>query len=371
MLVALALGTGLGLLFSGSNRQPAIGEKAVLADGRELTLCAVTFGCEHTAVCGRPVARFLARLPDKWVYRWRRIAALPTGTETGRAVFTASHLGLWFVRPGSSIAIADPGFLRWKITSGNGAEHGGAIGSVGSSSMASLFSVFIDSYPRRLSQFTVQLVQSIEGKRGEPETKVVGRFLIRNPSRSRAPLWTAEPLPVHRKGVGVACTVFSVVPNDGHGTTNRVLPLPVKRYCSTTYHFGGHGGGASVTSPPYAFRDDARCALATFEFSGTDAVGAQWEVQQFRLTDPAGNTSFADSIEWQTTEKGHHILTCRTIPLWPDDPAWRIQLDLVRLEAGTNRGFQRRLDFFVKSGWSKAGIATVRLAVPNPTQNYE
>jgi hypothetical protein len=133
--------------------QSDIGKKMVLADGRVVTLSAVTFGRVHTMQHGELGAQILAKVPVKWLLKWKRVWNLQTGLEKARATFTEPHVVLWFVRvppPAVSSAPAlwrapskvippakprdlktlpDVGMLRWKITSPDGSQHGGTLAS--------------------------------------------------------------------------------------------------------------------------------------------------------------------------------------------------------------------------------------------------
>lgn len=77
-------------------------------------------------------------------------------------------------------------------------------------------------------------------------------------------------------------------------------------------------------------RDTTRRAVATFTVRETAAPEATWDVRQFLLTDPGRNASYAWALESKPLETGGRRLKCWTIPLWPDDPGWFVQLDLVR-----------------------------------------
>ena len=89
----------------------------------------------------------------------------------------------------------------------------------------------------------------------------------------------------------------------------------------------GWGGGAGSS---FVFRNARRRVRATFTVSGPADNREGWEVRRFELTDPTGNVSYAASILWRMSASGERQLVCETLPLWPDDPAWRIRLDLVR-----------------------------------------
>ncbi len=156
-----------------THRQPAIGSKIVLQDGRELTLGAITFGTQHRADFGSGLTRLLQRLPGNSIPSWRWLERISGPTQTGTASFSEPHLVLWFIVPPSSQPPAKPtrsespspphpprlssraremGYsaLRWKVNGEGDAYQGGtACSSVGSGSGVGLFSIEIPCYPRR------------------------------------------------------------------------------------------------------------------------------------------------------------------------------------------------------------------------------
>ncbi len=348
-LLLFAVASAIGFLHAG-RRQTAAGKKILLANGNELTLYAVTFGCDHTVKHGALSARMLERVPGNWLPKWKWIRDHQTPTQIGHAVFSEPHLVLWFVSFPSSNSASDPtlarkfpsptpprvprhasthanNFLRWKIIAPDGSEHGGTLyHSVGKTSYPTLFPMFIDSYPRRLAEFTVQLFEPTASGAPGPDAVLIGEFRIRTPKPGRIPAWTPEPLPARKEDRGVECVLNSFTVSEDSSDLPAIPPLTVETYQHFVRHYGGYGGGSSGGNS-FRLRDDTRSAFATFDVL---EKGSQWEVRQFRLTDPTGNTSFATSVEWQLHEDGRRQLTCGTIPLWPDDPAWKIQLDLVR-----------------------------------------
>lgn len=368
----LAVGwTWDNLPFAGG--QPAVGKSVVLSDGRKLTLEGVTFGRDHRMERGKLAVRLIHELPPGWMPQSPWLNAMDSGTETGIARFSEPHMVLWFRVPPSSQSAASPvvpelrptgkpprvakalgptaatKFLRWRVLAPDGTGHGGTLNrSVGSGSMERLLPVAIDSYPRRQRRFIVQLFEPTDSGAVGEDAVMIGEFVVRNPNPSVSPEWQAETLPVRKESGGVTCVLDSFrVVEDAVEDSERETAAQIDRrerlirpdslavrFCQSLVTFrGNHGSMVASGGGSFAFRDGTRQAIASFTVHDVENPRREWEVRQMLLVDPARNASYPRFWQWGPAQDGTRSLVCRTIPLWSDDAAWKLQLSLVDLGA--------------------------------------
>jgi hypothetical protein len=372
VLGGLTVVAGLLLLLPRHADAPE-GEVAYLADGRKLVFQGATFGKEHTNHLSRTRSRLLdllGRLPPKLLVHRKLLPNLNAHTYARdyRITLSEPKLVLWFTTPPgdqsypappprASPPLATPPqaprsgqpvhpfFLRWKIVSPDGTAHGGTcFHGVPGSSFDGLYPICIDSYPRRLSEFTVQLFQPCSPDTNGVDAVWIGDFHVRNPHPSRESVWTAEPLLARRESGGVTCVLdrFHYPPTPPETTgggrpgtqalTTTLLGLMQPEVCTFTDRLNilGGAGWNSMHGLVYPLRDDHQRTVASFTIEDSNPERGTWELRLFALSDPTGNLSYPCSVAWEQLGPGLQRLTCSTLPLWADDPAWKIRLQLTR-----------------------------------------
>lgn len=347
------------------------GEVAYLADGRKLVFQGATFGKEHTNHLSRTRSRLLdllAKLPGSLLVHRKLLPNLNPHTFSRHHSITLSEpkLVLWFLAaPGDQSYPAPPPrkppplatppraprsghpshpwMLRWKIVAPDGTAHGGStFRSVPGGSLEDLHPICIDSYPRRLSEFTVQLFQPCSPDTNGVDAVWIGDFRVQNPHPSRESVWTAEPLPARHESGGVVCvlerfqhppltpdTAGARIPGTQANAANIPSTPPEISLFGEQIdgRIRGHGVSSGLIFP---LRDVHRRAEASFTVQDLNSKGGTWDLRGFMLFDPTGNLSYPCSVAWETTGTGLQRLTCSTLPLWSDDPAWKIRLQLAR-----------------------------------------
>jgi hypothetical protein len=347
-------------------------EVAYLADGRKLVFQGATFGKEHTNHLSRlrhRLLRILDKVPLNQLIS-RRIAPNlnpHTFSRDHRITLSEPKLVLWFITPPGPQAYptpplreppplatppraprsgqpSHPSLLRWKIVAPDGTAHGGTtFHGVPGSSMEDLYSICIDSYPRRLPEFTVQLFQPCEPDTNGVDAVWIGEFRIQNPHPSQEPVWTAEPLPARRENGGVTCVLegfhLPQLASDKAGVGNpgiqadpavlRAATPPEIFNIEERLTFGGSGVDL-MQGLLFPLRDDHQRVGASFTLQDLSSKKGTWDLRGFTLSDPTSNLSYPCSVAWETLEPGRQRLTCSTLPLWSDDPAWKIRLQLAR-----------------------------------------
>lgn len=346
---------------------------AVLGDGRKLVLEGVTFGLEHSNTLTREsrLHALFSRLPDVHLFGYR---LLPTQTyrpqfEDCRISLSEPKAVLWFVAPPTDRSYPPPGKddrrivanppraprshfgaatmgLRWQIVASDGTSHGStSFRGVPGGSFYNLFPLCLDSYPRRLPEFTVRLFEPTRQPNSDTDVVLIGEFVVRNPNPYRGPEWQPDPLPARREDKGVICVLESFrnprgldtvrddpthsVPPGTRGSRPRVAIREMHSVASHRIFLGGTGSDGHADTP-FPQRDDHRRATATFTVVDRSPAATPWELRDLTLRDPTGNVSYPCAVDRREIDSRTTQFVCTTIPLWSDDPAWKIRIRLSR-----------------------------------------
>lgn len=345
-------------------RQPELGQQGILADGRVIELVGVSEGVRHSRGHGSRLARWLSGFPGLSGPRWSWLQARVGQYRETRATFGRSHLVLWFeITAGTGTPRVVPRwvdgrdrlprllpreadripveFLRWTVTATDGSRHGGAVSmSFPTGTGARRYHpVPIDSFPRRQGEFVVDLGQPLRGRTNE--CVHVGSFRVRNPRVAGDPTWSDEAVPKGEAAEAPGCILLGIQVGEMGGIAPPGLSEPSDKAVAhrqfpeswliqeVGYRLGvvgGSGGGGPIL---FSLRCTSRAMLAEFRITDPSAAVRRWDLNRFELADPVGNVSYALLHDWTATAPGEWRLRCWTLPLWKDDPVWRIRLDLV------------------------------------------
>jgi hypothetical protein len=370
ILGGLAVVAGLLLLLPRHADAPEA-EVAYLADGRKLIFQGATFGKEHTNQLSRTRSRLLdllGKLPGSLLVHRKLLPNLNAHTfsRDHRITLSEPKLVLWFITPPGPQAYPTPPLrepprfatppraprsgqpshpllLRWKTLAPDGTSHGGTcFNGVPTSAYDDLHPICIDSYPRRLSEFTVQLFQPCPPDTNGVDAVWIGDFRVQNPHPSQEPVWTAEPLPARRESGGVICVLDRfqhppLTPDAAGAETPGTQGTPGNTTGTPPEisHFAVHVNAGGLNRGVwkglvFPIRDDHQRAEASLTIQDQNPTKGTWGLRLFALSDPTGNLSYPCSVAWKTLESGMQRLTFSTLPLWSDDPAWKIRLQLTR-----------------------------------------
>jgi len=144
-------------------------------------------------------------LPSKWTRKYFGYKNLMTASRP-ETVFWLMHRG-----PGPA---QDPQLI---LCDSKGFEIGGGytmmrLGATGNSVEGWSFPY----WPRRDATFKLRIYE--RGKR-YPDAKLIGEFVVRNPTPGKYSTWTASQLPITNRAENLAVTLFDLTAGVGHGST--------------------------------------------------------------------------------------------------------------------------------------------------------
>ena len=251
-----------------------------LEDGTLVKLHSITRGTNHVALKSNQLQRMLFLLPArivprKWISRTERTEI---NTPTNAVVVWLSLQGgnnLW------SYGITD--------SDGVGADTIQP-GSGPSGTQDMLFPIVLQVWPRRASEIGISFF--INRNNGNWP---IERLVIQNPARSSPPAFIPKPTPSRERNGDLDLWLVSLdVLGKGETFNTRA-----------GYHWGSR---------------------ARFQIVERGITNQDWKVQSMWFSDPTGNNRRADgSRDW--TGNWFEIFS---VPLWLDEPAWKVEADLVR-----------------------------------------
>lgn len=272
--------------------------RAVLPDGREILLRALTVGTNSTYVSGNLFQRTIGpRLPGmlKARFKAREMQVRPEPALRGTEVLVA-----WVeVRPALNnliVRVADDSGHEQGAAPAN--ASGGALPS-GAWLSAHAFSLF----PRR-SRFLTIRVYSV----GKDPLRHLAEFRVKNPAYGKYPAWQPERLPIMRETNGLRFTVTDF---------------------NTGLYATGHQANMGSNWTELIYNYDT----------------GPWRPELITVTDATGNRIHErrPSQRWASRSRPPGVVTPSfdfsrrgvvSLPamLWLDDPAWKIHLELERYQ---------------------------------------
>ncbi len=344
LIVAVVLVSTLG-------RPPAKRAPQVfkLADGGEFHLYKATFGTQHEF----PEPTALQRLANKWPIPFGIVfdGCMPQTTPT-------PTLALWHASDPNSSAFPDPpdgkGTFRPDLNSlkylvcdeaGYGLPSSGSgsssIGSFGSHREFS--SEYFSNFPRRGRTITIRAYRDnsvvypypLNGATPRslpPLLPKVLEFRLPNPAAGTFSNWQAEPLPSVKRDGDLEVTLASFVTG-------------LSSYGSAP----ARDAVESWTRSQYRVKRNGR-------------VDTDWNLHSVTISDATGNAFSGSDMglpePWRRTEAWGRGW------LWPDEPAWRIRVELARTgnfapgELWTIRGIPVAGNFYAQTNFPNTSLAT-------------
>jgi hypothetical protein len=264
-----------------------LGKTVTFSDGSTMTLRAVTYGIENRYPGDNAKERFLSMLPHKWTRKYLGYKNLMTSSRP-EIVFWLMHAG-----PGPS---QDPQLI---LCDSNGFEIGGGytmmrLGATGNSVEGWAFPY----WPRRDATFRLRIYE--RGKR-YPDARLVGEFVVRNPTPGKYPTWSASPLPITNRAGDLTVTLFDLTAGVGQGST-RWEPAA--------------NATVSVTRVGFRLTENGRPTK-------------DWEIVNVESSDATSNV-IAEIWGWDLSDDlGARYAELRSHP-WPAESAWKLRVGFGR-----------------------------------------
>lgn len=262
------------------------GERTLcLADGREFSVVAVTYGTNHVLEQGPPWARLIAR------YGSRSTAYRFGYKSSGNYPSTVPSIMIWTRwLPGNSNA--PPRFASVAGVNGFETEPIDATANLGmfpNSNGASVAWRF-ENYPRRQKEFTLRFY---EYDLFRVRTRREGEVAIRNPASFAKRATLAPAAPVTATNGVLECTLVSL-----------------------------RCGGPPPRRPLTAKSAIAPWVTAEFEFRENGQQTTDWTVKRIESFGATGNYSFGDRLVVEL-EEGRRVARF-TGALWQDEMDWKL-----------------------------------------------
>lgn len=337
--IGLGLAALAGLLTAMWWGAPSGSQTVRLADGRQVTLKAVTFGKTHRYTHAKPWLKPLALLlPANWAAR--------LGAKTFEQTTATEVLMCWFeTRPMPRGRVP---FMASVVD-----EDGDEWGSLPCVFDAALpaedrtcFMFMLSNFPRRVPQFRLHLFDSFPIIFGNPTNVMFSRvsgsvpasrsashwtnlvmFTIPNPVRGPFPAWTPEPLPITRQDEEGAVTLTAF--NTGLYATGLLAETE----------------GPCWTELAFQFPPDEQCA-------------GPWIVSSVERQDATGNSVRGKKPYGRLIslpDPRHDMMERRnaggiSLPgaVWHDEPAWKLRVEFVQ---------DRNSQFRSNDLWEVKGVA--------------
>ena len=288
MIVAAGvLGAGLVWSISGDSRNRSVR----LADGREFTLRAVTFGKEHRYVHGKPWLKALVLiLPARWHSRFG-LAVLSYKTE----VFTIMFWGSW--RGGSVVPPFPPTVDDASVTDLRGSEcepmrfQASAYPGGGETVLGWNFA----NFPRREKRVGLRLYF----RDNEQKPNFVGECHIPNPACREYPAWEGSAPPITRTNGDWEFTFLRFVTGE---------PIPAKLKPSRGYL--------------------APWTHGAFRITRKGEMSELWQVAGVEVRDATGNF-FQHTFLTAGPPINPVAFGCNSM-LWPGETGWKLEVEFAR-----------------------------------------
>jgi hypothetical protein len=154
----------------------------------------------------------------------------------------------------------------------------------------------LDAYPKRDRKIVLRIATYNNNGLGYQLSK--GQFVISNPTRGPFPKWTAEPLP----------------DTQSDGDLNVTL---------TRLICGVEGFQRGSKNDPMN-----KAVLAAFRTEQNGVVMTNWQPYRIAMSDATGNQIQNNS--WSNRRKNNEAVMVYQWGLWPDEPAWKLKVEMTR-----------------------------------------
>lgn len=262
-----------------------------LADGREVSVRAVTYGTEHSFVNGPVWIRFIWRFLPSATIEWRGFFRIKRITpEPSCMVWTSWRL------PRSNDAVR---FVS--VVDRNGIESEPVFAQVAQPIAKSpdvILAWQLENYPRTESRIHLRFYE----RDGDYRPIRVGELTLRNPA-GRIPRWHAHAPPVSMSLQGTEFTL-------------------TKLQCGAVF--------PKLSQPRLGFGSNTIWTSVEFQTREMERADSTWTVRRLELTSAGGNRVdvFAPRfLAWSNAS----VNVLFPAVLWPDDPDWRVRAELSRV----------------------------------------
>lgn len=255
----------------------------VLEDGTRLTLLGVTYGKHHACPVSKVDGHKILHM--------------------GKLDTTNDSLCLWLDQKHEKDNW--PNYQLLAFDAANTACSGNQMRTQGNFSgnnrKEQVMGMVFEAFPRRGSKiyFRVQQWNQHNGQQNITPTS----FVVRNPApRSGYPKWTPEPLPVTQENDDLKATLtrFEIEQN--------------------TFNYG---------NPPAKAKDPMKNGVLTaFRIEQNGTVATNWQPVQIDTSDATGNQ--ARNRGWSSRKEDDEEIMVYQWGLWPDEPAWKLRVEMSR-----------------------------------------
>ncbi len=360
--VFLVAGAVVASLLSRKFQENPAAKTIIFDNGVQLSLHKVTFGTRHSVICSNLPRRTLEFDRESLVVWLVGVFPINSHVVWEPAPVFSSGRGMHPAPVDGDGKLRAYPEIPWRVIGPGGAFQHGVIDIMGpASTTAQLIPLVLHSFPRRQAELVLQFYHpSDAGVEDLLGGSLAGEFRIANPKVSRSPAWQAQPLPAPADNGGVSCRLieFSVLQTG----TNRSEALWTPR--------GAPSGSVSHQSrvPDLSMFPKVK---AVFDMLENGIPSPAWRIVNMTITDPTGNRGFSNQLSLATTlhpttatpsasvgtdifetwgvlespcwfvtrdgqpaflstERNFNRITALTSPLWFDEPAWRIQVQMQR-----------------------------------------
>ncbi len=177
-----------------------------------------------------------------------------------------------------------------------------------------IMGIQLNAFPRRERKLELRFMSWGQG--GQQLAK--GGFVVSNPARESFPRWAAEPLPDTQSDGDLAVTLTHLVSG-----------------------VRGFNGGGPGKVPDKAVR-------ASFSMMQNGAAATNWQPVQIETSDATGNHTVNNS--WSSAQENDEAVMIYQWGLWPDEPAWKLRVEMSRTSGFTTNETWTVSDIPVEAG---------------------
>jgi hypothetical protein len=254
----------------------------VLGDGSRLALLAVTYGKHHALHNAKVGGR-------KY--------------QTGTITTTNDSLCLWIDQKHGANKWPQYQLLVFDADDTGCCGHSSmTYGNFGRNNQTEqVVGIAFEAFPRRGGKVCFR-AQEWNPRGGQPKMST-DRFVIHNPApRGPVPKWTPEVLPIAKE--------------DGD------LTVTLTRFESQDSIFNNYGG------PPKKNDPMRKGVLIASRVEQNGAAVTNWEPVQVETSDATGN--YTKNRSWSNREENDEKVMTYQWGLWPDEPAWKLRVEMSR-----------------------------------------
>ena len=187
---------------------------------------------------------------------------------------------------------------------------------------ATLEGFLIEAFPKHDRKIVLRIM-AYNNNGGYQSAK--GQFVISNPTRGPFPKWTPDPLPDTQSDGDVNFTLTRLI--YGVEGFNR-------------------GMGMSAKDPM------SKAVLAAFRAEQNGVVLTNWQPYRISMTDATGN--HIQNNSWSNRRENDEAVMVYQWGLWPDEPAWKLNVEMTRTSGFKDDEIWTVKDLPVKPGTQQA-----------------